>query len=273
MKKILIFATSLLFFAPNAFGLDYTCPTTYDLSSGFSRAMSVASGSNFIHKTLLENYLEKKLRENIKGDFNIKIDSFSGQDLKEGKFKSLSATGENIEFGDFSISSAKLNSICSFNRYVKTPESKFGFEGDFPATLTLELTADNINSLAKTKEYQAIVRKLNQLMRGMLRIEGIKFEVSEGRLWYNIVYSTPFMPKRQAFRVGTTLSMAGAENPQISGKSAILNLLNMVNALNFINPLDFSTKIIENSNINAEVTNIHVNGDKVILDLLVNISE
>ena len=64
------------------------CPNGYDLTSGWNRFASRVSGSNFIHKTILEQYLEKQISTYAQGKFDIKIHS-AQQTLKTANSKAL----------------------------------------------------------------------------------------------------------------------------------------------------------------------------------------
>jgi len=271
MKKLLCLI--ILFFGSCAFANDL-CVTTYDLTSAWSQFLSRASGSNYIHKTILERYLEKEAQKYLGGKINIKIDSFSTNDLKAGKFKSLKGTGENLTLDKLTISKVTLESLCSYNRLEKL-DNNYQFATDFPADLTLEFSTDDLNQITQTKDYKKVIKNINDTLLGLLRIENVNFEVKENKLWYDLIFSTPFSPKKQTVSVGTTLNLNNGDievnRADAKGKSSILNLISMSDALNFINPLDFSTKILENKNIDADIKEAYVSGDKVVIKAFVNI--
>lgn len=267
MRK-LIFLILVVFTAQISYASDI-CQSGYDLTSGWNRFASRISGSNYIHKTILEYYLEKQISKYIQGEINIKIDSFSTQDLKDGKFKSLEATGENLIYKDLSASKVKINSLCSFNQLKRIDNSTYSFVTDFPAELTIEFSADDLNRITNTTEYKNTIQKINQNLLGFLRLESVNFEIESDKLWYNLIVSTPFSPKKQALRIGTGLNLIGDEikvaNTETSVKPTILSILNLTDALNYVNPLDFSVKILENSIINAEIKEVYINNNHIVL--------
>lgn len=272
MKKFLV--VLLLLCAPAVWS-EELCPTTYELTSGWAKFASRASGSNFIHTTILERYLAKQISKKLGGNFDIKIDSFSTPDLKEGKFRSVQAVGQNLQIDKLSVSKATLNSICTFNQIEKTDNSQYRFVTDFPANLTIELSAADLNQITQTTDYKKMLREINSSLMGFLSIERINFDIKNNKLWYDLTFSTPFSPKKQSVKVGTGLSLKNndinVENLETSGKSAILKILSMSNALNYVNPLDFSVKILENSRINADIKEVSINEDKIILNAFINI--
>lgn len=274
MKKFLLFLMLVVLSGQMVFASDL-CQSSYDLTSGWNRFASRVSGSNFLHKTILEQYLEKQIAGYAQGKFDIKIDSFSTADLKDGKFKSLTATGENVVFGDVSASKINLNSLCSFNQLEKTENGTYRFVTDFPAEVTLEFNADDLNRVTNTTDYKKIIKQINQNLLGFLRIENVKFEITDNKLWYNFTVSTPFSPKKQAVHIGTALNLTSENikvaNTESSSKPTILSLLNMTDALNYVNPLDFSVKILENSIINADINEIFIDNNKIVLKAFINI--
>ncbi len=274
MRKLLLILMLLVFTGQMSFASDI-CRSSYDLTSGWERTLSRISGSNFIHKTILEHYLEKQISTYAQGDFDIKIDSFSTSDLKDGKFKSLNAIGENVFFDGVSAAKISLNSLCDFNQLEKTANSTYRFVSDFPAEVTLEFSAEDLNRITNTTDYKKTIKKINQNLMGILRIENVNFEINSGKLWYNFTVSTPFSPKKQQVHLGTGLNIIN-EDIKISttdsaGKPTILSILNMTDALNYVNPLDFSVKILENNKIDTDINEIFINNDRIVLKAFVNI--
>ncbi len=276
MKKVICLLIMLTCTAQTVFSNDL-CPNSYELTSGWSRFISRASGSNFIHTTILEHYLEKQAKKELGGKFDIKIDSFSTKDLKSGKFKSLNAVGEKLKIEDVSISKATITSICPFNQLDKSNNSTIKFITDFPANITMELSADDINKVTETTDYKKAINEINDILRGMLNVESINFDIKDNKLWYNFVLSTPFSPKKQTVSIGTNLNLQNnnihAETAASSARPTVLSILNMLDALNFINPLDFSTKILENNIVNANLQDVYIQDNKVIVKAFINIKK
>ena len=176
---------------------------------------------------------------------------------------------------DVTISQATLSSICDYNQLDKTGNSAYRFVTDFPANLTFELSSKDIDKITQTTEFKKNLKEINSILRGMLSIDSVNFDVNDSRLWYNFVFSTPFSPKKQVVRVGTNLRLnngvISTETVDSSSRPTVLSILNMIDALNFINPLDFSSKILENKIVNINFQEIYVKDDKVILRAFVNV--
>lgn len=272
MKKILWLVICIFAVCSSVFA-DNLCVTNYELTSGLSRTISKISGSNFVHKTILEQVLEKQLAKNLIGKFDVKIKSFSTADLKDGKFKELNATGENVIIDKLEVSKISINSLCSYNQIQKVDNKTYKFASDFPAKVSVELSQDDLNKITQTTDYKRTLKELNSTLKGFLRVENIKFEISESKLWYNFIFTTPFSPKKQTIRIGTKLDFTGNDitvsNSETTAKPTILSILNLSNALNFINPLDFSIEILENSVVDSQIQEIYIRDNKIVLNALV----
>ena len=272
MKKFLWLFICILAICPKVLA-NNLCATNYELTSGWSRIFSNISGSNFIHKTILEQVLEKQLERNLIGKFDVRIKSFSTADLKDGKFKELSATGENIIIDKLEVSKISINSLCPYNQIQKIDNKTYQFTKDFPAKVSVELSQEDLNKITQTTDYKKTIKELNNTLRGFLRIEDVKFEIKENKLWYNLIFTTPFTPKRQAMHIGTNLNFTGQDitvsNGVTNAKPTILSILNLSDALNFINPLDFSIEILENNVVDSQLQEIYIHENKIVLNALV----
>ncbi len=67
-----------------------------ELACGFVRVTTNMLGYNFIAKKVAQSVLKNTLKKSVKGDYKVKFDSYSGVDLKKGKFKGLYIEGDNL---------------------------------------------------------------------------------------------------------------------------------------------------------------------------------
>lgn len=277
MKKLLSVLFLGICFCGYAFADEYRCPNTYIVNSGLSKFISNASGSNFLYTKLLEQTLEKQAKKQFSGHFDVKLKSFSKKDLKEGKFKSLSATGENIKVDGISIDKVTINSLCDFNQFTKNENSKYEFVTDFPADITFELTSANINQVKNLPGFKEKLEKINSQLNGFLSVKDANFDIKDGKLVYAIDYTLPFSPKEQRISVTSDImffdNTVYNQSEAADGKSAVMNFLKLTNALNYINPLDFSAKFLQNNNIATRIKNVYIRDDKVIVEALLNITK
>lgn len=277
MKRVFYILFLGIFVGNYAFGTEYNCPSTYVVRSGLSKFISNANGSNFLYTKMLEQVLEKQAQKQFSGHFDVKLKSFSKKDLKEGKFKSLSATGENIKVDGIAIDKITINSICEYNQFAKNENSKYEFVTDFPANITFELTPENINQIKNLPEFQKKLEKINSQLNGFLSVNDTNFDIKDGKLIYDISYTLPFSPKEQHISVKSDIlyfdNTVYNQSETANGKSAVMNFFKLTNALNYINPLDFSTKFLQNNNIATNIKNVYIKDDKVIVEAFLNITK
>ena len=277
MKKLVLIIALGVVFSGFAFAEDYVCPTTYVLNSGFGKFLSKVSGSNFLYTQALEHVLERQAKKEFKGHFDVELKSFSKKDLKQGKFKSITATGENIEIDGFSFDKISLNSLCEFNQFAKNENGKYEFVTDFPANITLELSPKNINQVRELPEFKSKINEINSKLAGFLHVDDMKFDIKDDKLVYDIDYTIPFSPKEQKISVEADVmyfnNTVYNQTETADGKSTILNFFRMTNALNYINPLDFSAKFLQNNNIVTTLKNVYIKDNKVIVEALLNITK
>ena len=277
MKKLFMLILLGVMFGSIGFCEDYACPNTYVLNSGFSKFLSNATGGNFFYTKALEQVLEKQAKKEFKGKFDVKLKSFSKKDLKEGKFKSITATGENIDIDGVSIQKITLNSLCEYNQFAKNDSGKYEFVTDFPAALTFELTPQNINQIKNMPEFKTKLDKINSELKGFLKISDMNFDLKDDKLIYDINYILPFSPNEQKISVSADVAYFNNtvynQTETANGKSVVLNFFKMTNALNYINPLDFSIKFLQNNNVAGSVQNVYIRDNKVFVEALLNITK
>lgn len=277
MKKLFTLVLTGIMLGNIAYCEDYACPNTYVLNSGFSKFLSNATGGNFFYTKALEHVLEKQAKKEFKGNFDVKLKSFSKKDLKEGKFKSITASGENLEIDGISIQKITLNSLCEYNQLAKNESGKYEFVTDFPALLTFEFTPQNINQVKNMPEYKAKLAKINSELNGFLKISDMNFDLRDDKLIYDINYTLPFSPNEQRISISSDVAYFNNtvynQTETASGKSVVLQFFKMANALNYINPLDFSMKFLQNNNIAGSVQNVYIKDNKVFVEALFNVTK
>jgi len=124
----------------------------YSTAPAFVRVTTNALGYNLLAKKVAKVALKSALNKSAKGDYKINFDSFSGVDLKKGKFKSLTIDGENISIDDeFYVSKMHLKTTSDFN-YVDYTKDPIVFMTDFPMDFNMEITEEDLNKSVKSNK-------------------------------------------------------------------------------------------------------------------------
>ena len=167
MKKIICgFLTLILFacVAPKAFAsCDYTkyCVEPYDLSSGFSKYFCKFTGTDLVVNKLVQSILKKELKKSTREKFEVELDSFSTKDLSEGRFKSLSISGKDLEIEGIYLSSLDIITICDFNYIDMSDKSTIRFKENLLMQYDIVISQNDLNKTMDSAGYMAMLNTIN----------------------------------------------------------------------------------------------------------------
>ncbi|MBP3925321.1 hypothetical protein J6E39_08820 [bacterium] len=277
MKKVLLVLGLLAFMNIPALGSDCAadlCAEPYDLSNGVSRFFSTVSGSNFASQKVAQTIVKKEIKKNSEtSDLKVKVKSFSGKDLKEGRFKSMSVSGKDVSIGDVYISELNAHTICDFNYIAPNPKNskEVIFKENFPVDFTAKFSQDDINKMISSKDYQKVVADLNAIGKdsGLFRISSTYVRIKNNRFLYVIKFSIPFVKKYQEVVISSDLKVKNGEiaftDTKILNSNFNMDVSKMAKILNYINPLDYSLDIIDNKDTKLNIQNVSIENDMVVL--------
>ncbi len=130
----------------------------------FARALSNATGTNFIAEKAAQSIIKSQIKKEAKGSFNVKVDSFSLPDLKAGRFKGIEITGKDIVADDVYLSYLKLKTLCDYNYIVVDAKNNTAtFKEDFGMAFAASLTENDLNNTMKAAGYNALIDELNSV--------------------------------------------------------------------------------------------------------------
>ena len=163
-------------------GVSYCEDTTqYKTASSFVRITTNLMGYNFIAKKVAQGVLKKSLNKNMKGDYKVKFDSFSGVDLKKGKFRGLTIDGEDLVVDDeLYVSRLHIETTSDFN-YVDYKQKPMVFKTDLPMTYSVEITESDLNktmTMGKTLEMLCSAIPLVKMEKPKLKLEKDKVRIA-----------------------------------------------------------------------------------------------
>ena len=277
MKKILLVLISLLFSVNQVFALNclYNCVEPYDLSHGVSRFMSAVTGSNFMAEKIAKSILRKEIMKNTDVILSVKVDSYSVKDLKKGIFKSLKVKGKEINAEGVHFSKLNIKTVCDFN-YISIKDVKNPvFMEDLPLEFSVEMTEDDLNNTMQTVEYEKLVDKMNYYGQGygLFRIESTRLKIREGKLYYILQVSLPFVKNLQDVVIMSDLKVYKGDidftNTKLINKKISIDMKKIDRIVNYLNPLDFSLNILENKDAILTVQNVKVKDDKILANGLI----
>lgn len=277
MKKLILLLGLVLFTAPVSFGADceYSCVKPYDLNNKFSSFFSSITGLNFARTQISESVLKKAILKTVQGDKNLKvnIDSYSAKDLSNGRFKSLTMSGKNVNIDGIYLSSVELKSLCDFNYIQYDKKGNITFKEDFPMSFELEISADDINNTMKTEKYGKVVNDLNKLSFAGIKIQSTAASIRGNRFYYTINVALPFVREPKKIEISADLNVKNGkidfENTKLSSNSFKFDLKKIDFLMNYLNPLDFSINIFDNKDAKVYIKNIAIKNNVIVTDGIV----
>ena len=273
MKKIFI-VIALLITTGCAYGAcdNLSCVEPYDLSSPFSRFFSVLTGQKFLNEKLGESLLKRVVKKNvISGKIKTEIKSFSGRDLKEGRFKSAKITGKDVNIQGIFISSFEAETLCNFNYITEDKNGNLFIKENMPLKVTVVISEDDINNTMTSTDYKRIIDNINNFGGNfsVLNVESTKVQIKDNKMYYVMKYSLPFVRKSKEVMLSADLKITDGEiqiaNTKLENSGFALDIDRFSKVLNYLNPLDFSSKILENKDAKCKIEHVNISDNKVII--------
>lgn len=281
MKKI-IFTLALLFVMSQmcmAKECDTSCcPAPYDLTSGFSRFVSTATGQNFIAEKVAESLVKKAIKKNIvSGKITAKLDSFSTRDLKAGKFKTLEITGKDVDIEGIYISYFNAKTLCDFNYIAKNGDNNYIVKEDIPIAFNTEITEEDLNKTMNSSDYKRLINDINSIggSLNIFQIISTSVKLKNGKMYYIVRYAVPFVRKSMEVVISSDINVENGKivlaNTNFVRNNSLMDIDKFSSILNYINPLDFSAKILENKDANFSIKNVKITDQKINIDGIITV--
>ncbi len=271
MKRIVLLFGIMIFTASGCFASNcgYNCVKPYDLSNGFSRFMSHATGSNLLAEQVAKVLLKKEVAKNIDGKLKVKVDSYSVKDLKKGIFKSISIQGDNLDLEGVKFTSLDIHTVCDFNYISMKDKNNPVFKEALPMEFNAVLSEDDINQTMMTGEYKNVIDSLNMLAgsAGLFKISSSQVKIKNNKLYYILKVAIPFVRSTQNIMLTSDLKVVKGQidftNTKLVNDVVSVDLKKIDKALNYLNPLDFSLNILENKDAKLAVKDVKIMDNKI----------
>lgn len=271
MKKIIIllmafFITGGMINAEES----YSCAVPEKLSSPVMRGITNCLGCNWFAKKVAKTAIIKVLKRNADGDYDIKIDSFSAMDLKQGKFKSLEIEGKNLSARGIYVSSAYLKTLCNYN-YADYRKNPIVFYTDIPMLFSAEISEDDLN---KTLIDLGYIKKLMDLNIGgisFFTVDNVIFKLKNNKIYLIAQMKAPILMGERTVRF-TFSGKLNVENGKIvlenlaSENLRNINMSRFVEVVNSMNAFDIPLEIFKGNETQLSVNNVKIIENKICVD-------
>lgn len=276
MKKILLLMCFIAFFPMPSFAdCDYIglcAPHAYNLASKKMQFISMRIGATSLSERIAEFRIREALKKATKQKFNVSVRSYSIQDLLQGRFKSISVSGKNLDIDGVYLTSLQLKTLCDFN-YVQFDEDPVKFKENMIIGFSTIISDED---LRKTMHSSGYLDKLNCVnVHGcgitFFKLSGAGVDIKNNKLCFKIrVTSQLLLEKPLDVQMSTDLNAKNGRLilTKIDLKNVVKNvdLSKVANQLNTINPLTFTLEMLENKNTKMCINHVEIVGNQIIMN-------
>jgi hypothetical protein len=274
MKKFLLVLSLIIFCTMPAFAVcDYSqiCAKPYDLSSRGAQVTSNITGMTFLADRIADFIIKGQLKKATKEKFKVDMKSFSANDLKHGRFKSLKITGRNLDIEGVYITRLEAKTLCDFN-YVQLDKKSIKFKENMVMAFSTEISDNDLQKTVKSTGYLQMLNKTNLSAFGItfFKLEGADVQIRNNKLYFTIKITTPFtaVPISVVVRSGLKVEDGNIVLTKIDfvNPFTVIDLSKAAYILNAINPLTFSVDILNNKDSKISIQTVDIVSDKIIIN-------
>lgn len=275
MKKFLAILGILMLCGTSGFAAcdEFMCPSTLQLSNGFSRGLSTITGTNLLATKTAQTILKNQIQKEAQGDFDVKLKSFSLSDLKAGRFKSLEITGKHIVADDVYLSMLKLKTICDYNYIVVDSKNKTTtFKEDFGMAFATTITETDLNNTMNANGYKSLIDEINSAGKSykLFNITNSQAKLRNDKLMYIVQVQIPLINTTQKIVIASDVNVNNGKlhlsHTHILNNYFSVDLSNLSYIINYLNPLNFSLSILENKDATLTVREAVIKDNKIDID-------
>lgn len=263
MKKlVLILGLVILLGGENTFACEtFKCaePPTAKLS------VSNITGVNPIAEQIANSIITKQIKQEAKGNFSTKIESYNLSSLKQGIFKSLEINGTNVEAEGFYASSVRLKTLCNYNHIVvNNKENSVTFKENFGMAYTVRLSEADLNRTLQNSSYGAMIRKVNSIGNTykLFNITATSVSIKDNNLYYKMKVLLPLFNVKQEIVIKTDFKVKNGEivldKANLASGGFNFDTDKLAKLINYLNPLEFSMNLFENKDANMQIKEMSI---------------
>lgn len=246
-------------------GICFGKETEYKTAPSFVRVTTNMLGYNVLVKKIAQSVLKRSLKKSMTGDYKVKFDSFSGVDLKKGKFKGLTIDGENLcADGELYISKLHLNTTSDFN-YVDYSKDPIVFKTDLPMAYSMEMSESDLNKTMSNARAIDTISKLMPLVsikKPTIKLDNEKIKINSALkfpLGKNLKFSiTSGLKVENGKIVMTNVETSGAKHEFVE---QFVNLINKQSLLENIN-----MDLFDGAESSATVEKVQIKNNKLYIN-------
>lgn len=257
IKKIFILFTSLLISLPTmANNNDYArfCPETPPQKFKISKI----TGLNWLSEKIAEGIIKKEIRKITKGKFKVSVKATGTLDLINGKFKSLTLNGKNLNVENIHISQFQSGTVCGFNS-VKLNKDNIQFRENMVLNYQINIDNEALSQTLIDTGYLDKIRKYN------LIINDIKTQIRNNKIYF--IFEIPtFITKPIHLTISSKLNVKNGKiqlSELKSSNNTFVNTKKLLYILEKTNPIAFTSDIMNNKKSKIYVDSVNIINDTI----------
>lgn len=212
---------------------------------------------------IAEKTIRKSLKKETGGKYKVKFDGYTLSSMKQGIFKNLEITGQNLLIDDIKIPYLKIKSISDYN-WIDYTQKPIVIKSDMNYVFEVHLTEDAINTALDKKEYQDKLNKVNSIAYPLFVVNNVDVKIQNNKARFSIYYNFPISPakKDKVFHVTSGFRVENnkilASNIDVDKTYASLQKNKIANLINLLDPLSFTLSLIDEKKCNARIENVKI---------------
>lgn len=250
----------------------------YPVSGAAGTFLSKITGMNFILTKTAENAVERAIKDQLGGDFDVKITPYGGKNLIDGKFQKITGTGENIVVEGVHFSKIEAASLCEYNRFVfknfyKDVYTAENFLLGYTATISSEDLQKTIVSPEATKIVNSFTKTIGDFV--VFKVFNPKASVRGERVFLSMNVISPMFLSTSAKEVSVNMGLSVKDGQimfsdvKLNNSSKNVDLSTFLPIINKMNPFLYKTNIMDNRNSVIKVNDIKVADSKIVVSGIV----
>lgn len=275
MKKLIIFLFMLVGM-PVFAGCDTSVckQPPYPVTSGAGDFFSKVTGMNFIVTKTAESAIERSIKKQLGAKFDVEITPYGGKGLFEGKFKKITAEGENVVIEGMHFSRIYAESLCEYNQFVFKDFYKEIYTAE-PFLLGYQaiLTSDDLQKTLLSEQYKKFLDSLTVKVGNMtmFRVFDPQVSIKGNRLHLAVRVTTPMFFSSSAKQVSADVALEVQDGQivftdiQFNDGTKFVSVDALLPLINKLNPFVYKTNIMDNRNSIVKVSDIKVADGMVVI--------
>ena len=254
--------------------IQYYCPKEpYNLSRNLNGFASNISGLNFLTRQLTEKMLTKVLKDELNADFDVQLYNFSSNNLLNGKFKSLSIFGNNIERNGFHVSAVNAQTLCNFN-HIKYENKQLYFIENMAVKYWARITEDDLKKTLNSNEYLTSIKNTQLKTNGkvLAKIKDADINIKNNKLIVDSEILVPILfgelPSRINFSTGLNIKNGKIVFDDMNLENSFLKIITQIlePLSEKINPFTYNVQTKDKYDIILKVENVKIENNEIFTD-------